>query len=75
MKVRNKYFVHSIEAEATALAAKIDAYLKNKPGREFVSIAKLRVDVPEVAAAGRDVLNHALSKIGAEIDESGADNA
>lgn len=75
MLVRNPYYVDPIDAAADALVPPITAYLQSKPGKEFIGLAKLRANIPAVAAASRDVINHALSRMGIRIDEGGDDNA
>lgn len=75
MKLRNPYFVPPIQAEAQALAPKIQAYLQGKPNLEFVGLVRLKNNVPEAAAASREVINHALGILGVEVDSDGADNA
>lgn len=75
MKIRNPHFVAPIEAQADVLAAAISAYLAGRPGAEFVGYGTLRKDVQAVQGASRQVVNHALAKLGVVVDESGDDNA
>lgn len=75
MRIRNPHYVPPIQAEAQALAPKLTAYLQTKPNKEFVGLAALRSNIPEAAAASREVINHALGILGVEIDDGGSDNA
>lgn len=75
MKFRNPHFVNPTAAAAATLAPKITTYLQGKPAKEFVGLARIKADVPEVGAATREVINAALQLLNIEIDEAGADNA
>jgi len=75
MRVRNPYYVDPVTKEADALEAEVKAYLQGKPGRQFVGMAKIRAAVPALETASRAALNVVMSRIGAEIDEAGADDA
>lgn len=75
MKFRNPHYVAPESVAAAALAPKITAYLQTRTGAEYVGLARLKADVPEAAAATRQVLNIALGLIGAAVDLDGVDNA
>lgn len=75
MKIRNKWYVSPTETAAGVLAPKIQTYLQGRTGKEFIGLAKLKADVPEVAAAPREVINAALQSLGLLVDESGDENA
>lgn len=75
MKIRNPYYVDPVTMEANALEAKVRAHLESKPGRGFIGMAKLKAAVPELATASRAAINVVCARLGAEIDEGGADDA
>ena len=72
MKIINKWYVPPIQAAAVALAPKIQTYLQANTDKQLIGLAVLKANVPEAAAAGRDVINHALSILGLELDEAAA---
>lgn len=75
MKFRNPHYANPTAAAAAVLAPKITTYLQGKPAKEFVGLARIKADVPEVGAAPREVINAALQLLNIAIDEAGADNA
>lgn len=75
MKIRNPYYVDPVVVEVNALEAKVRAHLESKPGREFVGMAKLKAAVPELVTASRAAFNEVCRRLGAEIEEAGADDA
>jgi hypothetical protein len=72
MKFQNRWYVSPIEAAAQALAPAIQAYCQANTDKQLIGLAALKAAVPAANGAGRDVINHALSILGLEIDDSAA---
>lgn len=75
MRVTNPFYVDPVIAEADAMQAAIEAFMKSKPAKPTIGINRLTAAVPALATASRAAFNVVMQRLGADIDELGDSDA